>query len=118
MRFKHFYAESSIFGFHYTLYLLIFFILLFSVIDRITVVTVESLAFFSWLRYDYFHFACSFDVFYKDFGIKYNMENGGPAPEGITDKIYANTTTINEYFIAEDLPDVKQSITIFIFNSL
>ncbi|CAA6664800.1 unnamed protein product [Spirodela intermedia] len=38
--------------------------------------------------------------------IKYNMENGGPAPEGITDKIYANTTTINEYFIAEDLPDL------------
>ncbi|CAA7401402.1 unnamed protein product [Spirodela intermedia] len=46
---------------------------------------------------------------HEDFGIKYNMENGGPAPEGITDKIYANTTTINEYFIAEDLPDVDIS---------
>lgn len=34
------------------------------------------------------------------------MENGGPAPEGITDKIYENTKTIKEYFIAEDLPDV------------
>lgn len=34
------------------------------------------------------------------------MENGGPAPEAITDKIYANTTSIYEYFIAEDLPDV------------
>lgn len=34
------------------------------------------------------------------------MENGGPAPEGITDKIYTNTTTIKEYLIAEDLPDV------------
>ncbi|XP_058108279.1 phosphoglucomutase, cytoplasmic 1 isoform X2 [Magnolia sinica] len=46
----------------------------------------------------------------QDFGIKYNMENGGPAPEAITDKIYANTKTIKEYFIAEDLPDVDISI--------
>ncbi|KAL5721879.1 phosphoglucomutase (alpha-D-glucose-1,6-bisphosphate-dependent) [Ranunculus cassubicifolius] len=45
----------------------------------------------------------------EDFGIKYNMENGGPAPEGVTDKIYQNTTTIKEYFIAEDLPDVDIS---------
>ncbi|KAJ7942923.1 Phosphoglucomutase [Quillaja saponaria] len=43
---------------------------------------------------------------HEDFGIKYNMENGGPAPEAITDKIYENTKTINEYLIAEDLPDV------------
>ncbi|GFY96401.1 phosphoglucomutase/phosphomannomutase family protein [Actinidia rufa] len=28
---------------------------------------------------------------HEDFGIKYNMENGGPAPEGITDKIFENT---------------------------
>ncbi|EYU30098.1 hypothetical protein ABFS82_05G043700 [Erythranthe guttata] len=47
----------------------------------------------------------------EDFGIKYNMENGGPAPEGITDKIYSNTTTIKEYLIAEGLPDVDISIT-------
>ncbi|KAG8382729.1 hypothetical protein BUALT_Bualt05G0107600 [Buddleja alternifolia] len=45
----------------------------------------------------------------EDFGIKYNMENGGPAPEGITDKIYTNTTTIKEYLIAEGLPDVDIS---------
>jgi phosphoglucomutase len=45
----------------------------------------------------------------EDFGIKYNMGNGGPAPEGITDKIYQNTTTINEYLIAQDLPDVDIS---------
>lgn len=43
----------------------------------------------------------------QDFGIKYNMENGGPAPEAITDKIYENTKTIKEYLIAEDLPDVR-----------
>jgi phosphoglucomutase len=32
-----------------------------------------------------------------DFGIKYNVENGGPAPENITEKIYANTKTISSY---------------------
>ncbi|KAK2635439.1 hypothetical protein Ddye_030231 [Dipteronia dyeriana] len=48
---------------------------------------------------------------HEDFGIKYNMENGGPAPEGITDKIYNNTKTINEYLIAEDLPDVDITAT-------
>ncbi|KAF4360840.1 hypothetical protein F8388_015163 [Cannabis sativa] len=46
----------------------------------------------------------------EDFGIKYNMENGGPAPEGITDKIYENTTTIKEYLTA-DLPDFDISTT-------
>lgn len=45
----------------------------------------------------------------EDFGIKYNMENGGPAPEAITDKIYENTKSIKEYIIAEDLPDVDIS---------
>ncbi|KAF5939250.1 hypothetical protein HYC85_023509 [Camellia sinensis] len=45
----------------------------------------------------------------EDFGIKYNMDNGGPAPEGITDKIFENTKTIKEYLIAEDLPDVDIS---------
>ncbi|KAK9115785.1 hypothetical protein Sjap_014732 [Stephania japonica] len=48
---------------------------------------------------------------HEDFGIKYNMENGGPAPEAITDKIYENTKTLKEYFIAEDLPDVDISAT-------
>ncbi|KAJ4960722.1 hypothetical protein NE237_020632 [Protea cynaroides] len=46
---------------------------------------------------------------HEDFGIKYNMENGGPAPEAITDKIYENTKSLKEYFIAEDLPDVDIS---------
>ncbi|KAJ4973285.1 hypothetical protein NE237_006459 [Protea cynaroides] len=45
----------------------------------------------------------------EDFGIKYNMENGGPAPEALTDKIYENTKSIKEYFIAEDLPNVDIS---------
>lgn len=36
-----------------------------------------------------------------DFGIKYNVENGGPAPENITEKIYANTKTISSYKVLE-----------------
>jgi phosphoglucomutase len=35
-----------------------------------------------------------------DFGIKYNTGNGGPAPEKITDAIYANTQKITHYKIA------------------
>jgi phosphoglucomutase len=37
----------------------------------------------------------------EDFGLKYNTPNGGPAPEGVTDRIYAATTTISEYHILE-----------------
>ncbi|KAK8613884.1 hypothetical protein V6N13_101638 [Hibiscus sabdariffa] len=47
----------------------------------------------------------------EDFGIKYNMENGGPAPEAITDKIFENTKTIKEYLITEGLPNVDISAT-------
>ncbi|XP_057300218.1 phosphoglucomutase-1-like [Hydractinia symbiolongicarpus] len=38
-----------------------------------------------------------------DFGIKYNTSNGGPAPEGITSKIYEHTTTITNYKICKEL---------------
>ena len=41
----------------------------------------------------------------EDFGIKYNVSNGGPAPEKFTDALYENTTTIKEYKIA-DIADV------------
>lgn len=37
----------------------------------------------------------------EDFGIKYNVSNGGPAPEKFTDALYARTKVINEYRIAE-----------------
>lgn len=37
----------------------------------------------------------------EDFGIKYNAENGGPAPEKITDAIYARSKEIREYRIAD-----------------
>jgi phosphoglucomutase/UDP-N-acetylglucosamine pyrophosphorylase len=40
----------------------------------------------------------------EDFGIKYNCENGGPAPEKLTDLIYDHTTAIRSYRICNDLP--------------
>ena len=40
-----------------------------------------------------------------DFGIKYNIGNGGPAPEKVTDAIFKNTQTIREYRIL-DVPDL------------
>lgn len=43
----------------------------------------------------------------EDFGIKYNMSNGGPAPESVTDAIFARTKTIGTYKIWEgDAPDI------------
>jgi len=38
---------------------------------------------------------------HEDFGIKYNIGNGGPAPEKITDAIFANTRTIREFKTTE-----------------
>jgi phosphoglucomutase len=44
-----------------------------------------------------------------DFGIKYNIENGGPAPEKITEAIYSNTQTITHYHISDAPPvDIDQ----------
>ncbi|MFK5969411.1 MAG: alpha-D-glucose phosphate-specific phosphoglucomutase [Candidatus Marithrix sp.] len=36
-----------------------------------------------------------------DFGIKYNISNGGPAPEKVTDEIYQHSQTITEYKIID-----------------
>ena len=36
-----------------------------------------------------------------DFGIKYNIANGGPAPEKITDAIFARTKELSEYRISD-----------------
>lgn len=41
----------------------------------------------------------------EDFGIKYNVSNGGPAPEKYTDAFFARSQVINEYRIA-DMADV------------
>ena len=40
-----------------------------------------------------------------DFGIKYNIGNGGPAPEKVTEAIYACTQKIREYHMT-DVPDI------------
>ncbi|MFP7674423.1 alpha-D-glucose phosphate-specific phosphoglucomutase [Marivita sp. S0852] len=32
-----------------------------------------------------------------DFGLKYNISNGGPAPESITDRIFSETASITQY---------------------
>ncbi|MCU0900164.1 MAG: alpha-D-glucose phosphate-specific phosphoglucomutase [Cypionkella sp.] len=37
----------------------------------------------------------------EDFGVKFNMPNGGPAPEAVTEAMYQRTTTITEYRILE-----------------
>jgi phosphoglucomutase len=36
-----------------------------------------------------------------DFGVKYNVSNGGPAPEKVTEAIYARSKTIDRYYILE-----------------
>jgi len=37
----------------------------------------------------------------EDFGIKYNIGNGGPAPEGVTEAIFVRSKEISEYKIHE-----------------
>jgi len=41
-----------------------------------------------------------------DFGIKFNTSNGGPAPEKVTEAIYARSKTIDQYKIL-DAPDIN-----------
>jgi phosphoglucomutase len=44
----------------------------------------------------------------EDFGLKFNAANGGPAPEALTEAMFAVTRTISEYRIV-DAPDVDLS---------
>jgi phosphoglucomutase len=41
----------------------------------------------------------------EDFGIKYNIRNGGPAPANITERIYEETLKIKQY-VTLDHPDI------------
>merc|ERR1719188_409664 len=50
-----------------------------------------------------------------DFGIKYNCENGGPAPEKMTDLMVAWTAKIEEFKICSNVPDVGLNVPM-IFN--
>ncbi|XP_067315913.1 phosphoglucomutase-1 [Pseudorasbora parva] len=38
-----------------------------------------------------------------DFGIKFNISSGGPAPEGVTDKIFQISKSLQEYHICPEL---------------
>ena len=42
----------------------------------------------------------------EDFGIKYNIGNGGPAPEKVTDAIFARTKVIDQYKILQDVGNI------------
>jgi len=48
----------------------------------------------------------------EDFGIKYNIANGGPAPEPVTEAIYARTRTIDRWLTVEwaDIDLDKQGV--------
>lgn len=46
----------------------------------------------------------------EDFGIKYNVENGGPAPEKVTNLVYAKTQTVTNLEICPDFPDIDVSV--------
>jgi phosphoglucomutase len=41
----------------------------------------------------------------EDFGVKFNMPNGGPAPEAVTEAMFARTKVIDSYRIS-DAPDI------------
>ncbi|KAG6815883.1 hypothetical protein H0H87_010455 [Tephrocybe sp. NHM501043] len=52
----------------------------------------------------------------NDFGIKYNVSNGGPAPESVTNKIYEKTKTIQKYWIIEAPPVSLSNIGEFTYG--
>ena len=54
----------------------------------------------------------------EDFGIKYNVRNGGPAPESVTEAIYKHTLQISEYVTLEGVNiDIDQEGSTTIGNT-
>lgn len=53
-----------------------------------------------------------------DFGIKYNVGNGGPAPEKVTEAIYARTQTIAAYRISDAAAPGIDQIGAFQFEGM
>ncbi len=45
----------------------------------------------------------------EDFGIKYNIANGGPAPEAVTEAMYARTTSIDRWMMVQ-APDIDLDV--------
>jgi len=45
----------------------------------------------------------------EDFGIKYNLANGAPAPEKVTNQMYEVASKITEYKIDDSIPDIDLS---------
>lgn len=54
----------------------------------------------------------------EDFGIKYNVRNGGPAPAAITERIYQHTLKLTEYFTSDHADvDIDHEGTIHLDNT-
>lgn len=43
----------------------------------------------------------------NDCGIKYNLKNGGPAPESVTNKMYEISLNLSNYKIIKNLPEIN-----------
>jgi len=45
-----------------------------------------------------------------DFGIKFNIPNGGPAPDAVTNQIYEISKNLTEYKICKDIPSIDLNV--------